>query len=125
MRRVSSSEEERKQVAPLTPLVASVQPRSELEAVIAVEIAAAAFASFKFLHLSLRYQQDVYIDVWGGHAIQLIRLELELIRTLDKHRRGNTQTVRVEHVHLHAGAQGVLGIVNSSKEKDGGVEEEK
>jgi len=106
-------------------LVASVQPRSELEAVIAVEIAAAAFASFKFLHLSLRYQQDVYIDVWGGHAIQLIRLELELIRTLDKHRRGNTQTVRVEHVHLHAGAQGVLGIVNSSKEKDGGVEEEK
>ena len=106
-------------------LIASVQPRSELEAVIAVEIAATAFASFKFLHLSLRYQQDVYIDVWGGHAIQLIRLELELIRTLDKHRRGNKQTVRVEHVHLHAGAEGVLGIVNSPQEKDGGVKEEK
>src|SRR5215467_6826435 len=106
-------------------LIASVQPRSELVAVIAVGIAATAFASFKFLHLSLRYQQDVYIDVWGGHAIQLIRLELELIRTLDKHRRGNKQTVRVEHVHLHAGVQGGLGIVNSPEQKYGEVEEEK
>src|ERR1700730_8617459 len=50
-------------------LVASVQPRSELEAVIAVEIAATAFASFKFLHLCLRHQQDTYIDGWGGNAI--------------------------------------------------------
>jgi hypothetical protein len=106
-------------------LVASVQPRSELEAVIAVEIAATAFASFKFLHLCLRHQQDTCIDVWGGHAIRLIKLELELIQGLDQHRRGNKQTVRVEHVHLHAGAQGVLGIVNSSKQKNGGVEAEK
>ena len=106
-------------------LIASVQPRSELEAVIAVEIAATAFASFKFLHLCLRHQQDTYIDVWGGYAIRPLKLELELIQALDKHRRGNKQTVRVEHVHLHAGAQGVLGIVNSSKQKDAGVEEEK
>jgi hypothetical protein len=56
----------------------------------------------------------------GGNAIRLIKLELELIQALDQHRRGNKQTVRVEHVHLHAGAQGVLGIVNSSKEKNGG-----
>jgi hypothetical protein len=106
-------------------LIASVQPRGEVEAVIAVEIAATAFASFRFLHLCLRHQQDTYIDVWGGHAIRLIKLELELIQGLDQHRRGNKQTVRVEHVHLHAGAQGVLGIVNSSKLKNGGVEAEK
>jgi len=106
-------------------LIASIQPRSELEGVIAVDIAATAFASFKFLHLCLRHQQDTYIDVWGGYAIRLIKLELELIQALDKHRRGNKQTVRVEHVHLHAGAQGVLGIVNSSKQKNGGAEAEK
>jgi hypothetical protein len=106
-------------------LIASVQPRSELEAVIAVEIAATAFASFKFLHLCLRHQQDTYIDVWGGHAIRLIKLELELIQALDQHRRGNKQTVRVEHVHIDAGAQAVLGIVNSSKQKNGGAEAEK
>ena len=106
-------------------LIASIQPRSELEAVIAVEIAATAFASFKFLHLCLRHQQDTCIDVWGGNAIRLIKIEVELIQALDKHRRSNKQTVRVEHVHFHAAAQGVLGIVNSSKLKNGGVEAEK
>jgi len=69
-------------------LIASIQPRSELEGVIAVDIAATAFASFKFLHFCLRHQQDTYIDVWGGYAIRLIKLELELIQALDKHRRG-------------------------------------
>jgi hypothetical protein len=106
-------------------LIASIQPRSELEAVITVEIAATAFASFKFLHLCLHHQQDTCIDVWGGNAIRLIKLELGLIQALDQHRRGNKQTVRVERVHLHAGAQGVLGIVNSSNQKNGGVEAEK
>jgi hypothetical protein len=106
-------------------LIASVQPRSELEAVIALQIAATAFAGLKFLHLSQRHQDGVCVEVWGGFATRLLRLELELTETLDKHRRGHEQTVRVEHVHIHAGDQGMLKIVNSSKETDGGVEEEK
>ncbi len=105
-------------------LIASVQPRSELEALIAVQIAATAFAGLEFLHLSQRHLDEVHIEVWGGHAIQLLRLELKLIKTLDKHRRSNKQKVRVEHVHIHAGAQGVSAISNSSKERDNGVEEE-
>src|SRR6476661_5203532 len=32
------------------------------------------------------------------------------------HRRGHTQTVEVQHVHLHSGAQGVVGIVNAAGE---------
>jgi len=106
-------------------LIASVQPRSELEAVIALQIAATAFAGLKFLHLSQRHRDGVCVEVWGGFATRLLRLELELTETLDKHRRGHEQTVRVEHVHIHAGDQGMLKIVNSSKETDGGVEEEK
>jgi hypothetical protein len=106
-------------------LIASVQPRSELEAVIALQIAATAFAGLKFLHLSQRHQDGVCVEVWGGFATRLLRLELELTETLDKHRRGHEQTVRVEHVHIHAGDQGMLKIVNSSKDTDGGVEEEK
>jgi hypothetical protein len=106
-------------------LIASVQPRTELEAVIALQIAATAFAGLKFLHLSQRHRDGVCVEVWGGFATRLLRLELELTETLDKHRRGHEQTVRVEHVHIHAGDQGMLKIVNSSKETDGGVEEEK
>jgi len=69
-------------------------------------------------HLSQRHLEEAYIEVWGGHAIRLLRLELKLIQRLDKHRHSNKQKVRVEHVHIHAGAQGVSGISNSSKERD-------
>src|SRR5215211_1399866 len=96
-------------------LIPSIQPKSELEAVIAAQIAAAAFASFKFLHHSQRHLDESFVGVYGGYATRLLRLQLELIQGLDKHRRGNQQTVRVEHVHIHAGAQGVVGIVNSTK----------
>jgi hypothetical protein len=31
-----------------------------------------------------------------------------MIHALDRHRRGNKQTVEVRHVHIHSGAQGVV-----------------
>ena len=54
-----------------------------------------------------------FIDVYGGYAMKLIRLQTDLIQTLDRHRRGNRQTVEVHHVHIYPGGQGVVGIANS------------
>jgi hypothetical protein len=68
--------------------------------------------------------EDAYIEVYGGYGTRLLRLQLELIQALDKHRRGrrgNKQTVEVRHVHIHPGGQGVVGIINSLK--DGGSSE--
>ena len=39
-----------------------------------------------------------------------------LMQALDRHRRGHKQTVEVRHIHIHSGAQGVVGIVNTPKE---------
>jgi hypothetical protein len=106
-------------------LIASVKPQTELEALLAVQIAATGFASLKFLKLGQRHLEDAYIDVYGGYAARLMRLQLELIQALDKHRRGrrgNKQTVEVRHVHIHPGGQGVVGIINSLL-KDGGSSE--
>jgi hypothetical protein len=51
-------------------LIASVNPQSELEALLAVQIAATGFASLKFLKLGQRHLEDAYIDVstlvWAG-----------------------------------------------------------
>jgi hypothetical protein len=102
-------------------LIASVKPQTELEALLAVQIAATGFASLKFLQLGQRHLEDAYIEVYGGYGTRLLRLQLELIQALDKHRRGrrgNKQTVEVRHVHIHPGGQGVVGIINSLK--DGG-----
>jgi hypothetical protein len=106
-------------------LVASIKPQSELEALIAVQIVATGFSGLKFLRNSQRHLDEVFIGVYGGYATRLLRLQLELIQTLDKHRRGHKQTVEVRHVHIHPGAQGVVGIINSGKDSNGGGEGEK
>jgi hypothetical protein len=106
-------------------LIASVKPQTELEALLAVQIAATGFASLKFLQLGQRHLEDAYIEVYGGYGTRLLRLQLELIQGLDKHRRGrrgNKQTFEVRHVHIHAGGQGVVGIVNSLKDGNSGGE---
>ena len=62
-----------------------------------------------------------YINVYGGYAVKLLRLQNEMIQTFDRYQRGNKQTVEVRHVHIHSGAQGVVGIINPPEDRDGGV----
>ncbi len=101
-------------------LIASMKPETELEAMLAVEIAATGFAGQKFLRQSQHHLDELYIGVYGTFAVKLLRLQLEMIHALDRHRRGNKQTVEVRHVHIHSGAQGVVGIVNAAKnEREG------
>jgi len=106
-------------------VVASTKKKNELEALIAVQVVATGFTGLKFLKHSQRHLDETFIGVYGGYATRLLRLQLELIQTLDRHRRGNKQTVEVRHVHIHSGAQGVVGIINSGKDDSGGGEGEK
>ena len=103
-------------------LVASMEPRTELEALLAVEIAAIGFAGHKFLRQSQHHLDEIYIGVYGNYALKLLRLQLDMIQALDRHRRGNTQTVEVRHVNIHSGGQGVVGIVNAAGKREGGGE---
>jgi hypothetical protein len=96
-------------------LINSIQPRSELEALMAVQIVATGLSGLRFLRQSHRHMTEDYIDVYGAYAIKLLKLQNELIHTLDRHRRGNTQTVEIRHLHFHPGAQGVVGIINPSQ----------
>jgi hypothetical protein len=96
-------------------LINSIQPRSELEALMAVQIVATGLSGLRFLRQSHRHMTEDFIDVYGGYAIKLLKLQNELIHTLDRHRRGNTQTVEIRHLHFHPGAQGVVGIINPSQ----------
>jgi len=94
-------------------LVASMKPQTELEALLAVEIAAIGFAGHKFLRQNQHPLDEIFIGVYGNHALKLLRLQLEMIQALDRHQRGNTQTVEVRHVHIHAGGQAAVGIINA------------
>jgi hypothetical protein len=96
-------------------IIASMRCQSELEALIAVEIVATGFAGLRFLRQSQHFMTEDYIKTYGPYAQKLLRLQLDLIQTLDRHRRGHKQTVEVRHLHIHSGAQGVVGIVNAGE----------
>ena len=101
-------------------IIHSAQCRSELEAFIAVQIVATGFSGLRFLRQSHKNMTEEYISVYGNYANKLLRLELDLMQALDRHRRGHKQTVEVRHVHMHPGAQGIVGIVNPTEESEVG-----
>ncbi len=98
-------------------VIASFKPSSEIQAFLATQAVVAGFSAFRMMELSQRHLGEENIAVYGGYANRLLNLQNQLIETLNRHRRGNTQTVNVRHVHIHQGDQGVVGIVNA--EKDG------
>jgi len=102
-------------------IISSSHCQSELEALIAVEIVATGFAGLRFLRQSQHSMTEDYIRTYGPYANKLLRLHLDLIQALDRHRRGHKQTVEVNHLHVHSGAQGMVGIVNAG-ERQGGAE---
>ncbi len=96
-------------------IIASARCQSELEALMAVEIVATGFAGLRFLRQSQHSMTEEYIRTYGPYANKLLRLQVDLIQSLDRHRRGHKQTVEVRHVHIYPGAQGVVGIVNKDQ----------
>jgi hypothetical protein len=100
-------------------LVDSVHPRSELEALLTIQIVATGLSGLRFLRQSHRMMTEDYIDVYGSYALKLLKLQNDLIQTLDRHRRGNTQTVVIRHVHVHAGGQAAVGILNPPQAEGG------
>jgi hypothetical protein len=98
-------------------LINSIQPRSEMEALIAVQIVATGLSGLRFLRQSQHHMSDDFIEVYGGYALKLLKLQTQLLQALDRHRRVHHQTVEVQHVHLYPGSQGVIGVVTHLKER--------
>ena len=101
--------------------VASLKPESEIEALISVQFVIAGFSALRMMELSQRHLGEENIAVYGGYANRLLKLQNELLQTLERRRRGNSQSIVVKHVHIHPGAQGVVGIVNSDESRARGV----
>src|SRR5258708_18389224 len=93
-------------------LINSIQPRSELEALMAVQIVATGLSGLRFLRQSHRYMTEDFIDVYGGYALKLLRLPTELVQTLDRPRPGNPQNVEGRHAPHYPGAPGAAGVAD-------------
>lgn len=62
---------------------------------------------------------EEYIGTYGPYANKLLRLQIDLMQALDRHRRSHKQTVEVRHLHIYPGAQGVVGIINRESTETG------
>jgi hypothetical protein len=93
--------------------ISSVQPRDEVEGMLAVQMAATHNLAMDLLGKTKRAQYLQQQESNGNLAIKLLRTYTAQIEALAKLRRGGEQTVRVEHVHVHPGAQAIVGNVSN------------
>lgn len=92
--------------------MAAAQPADEIEAMLASQIVAAHTLIMDLLARTKRADTMEKIEAYGGLTNRLMRAYAGHAEVLAKLKRGGEQTVRVEHVHVHAGGQAVVGNIN-------------
>lgn len=93
--------------------IEAIEPKDELEAMLAVQMAATHSLQ---LTMMLRLKNAGTLEgfeTYGNMATKLARTFTAQIDALAKLRRGGEQTVRVEHVHVYPGGKAVVGTVNN------------
>jgi len=95
-------------------IIEGAQPRNEIEAVSAIQLACAHAATMQIFN-SLRNQSGRQQIALATAAAQLIKASAIQSEQLRKLKGGQSQYVRVEHVHVNDGGQAVIGNVKAGK----------
>jgi hypothetical protein len=101
-------------------VIAGVQPKDEIEAILAAHMALAnialldLFARTRGSIAGHRYEGDGIkrLDVLGNLTNKFMRTYTMQVETLSRKRRKGEQTIKVKHVHVYAGGQAVVGNVS-------------
>lgn len=91
--------------------IAAVGPRDEMEAQLAIQMAATHAAAMRAMSRLGRTNDPRTVDSYGNLATKMLRTYTTQIEALAKLRRGGEQKVRVEHVHVYEGGQAIVGSV--------------
>lgn len=99
-----------------------IAPRDELEGMMAAQLVAAHNAAME-CHRRAMLPEQTYEGrkLALEQANKLSRTWATLVDALNKHRGKGQQKVTVEHVHVHAGGQAVVGTVEASRTAGGDV----
>jgi len=96
-----------------------IAPRDEIEGMLASQMVATHVASIKALRRMKNSDNIQQQDSNGNIAIKLMRTFTQQIEALSRYRGKGQQKMTVEHVHIHAGGQAIVGNVNQPE--GGGV----
>ncbi len=92
--------------------VEAVAPKDPLEAMLVVQAVCSHHWSMKTLGHAQKAGLPEIRDRHLKLAFRLMTIFRDHLTALDRHRRGGEQRVRVEHVHVHAGGQAIVGNIN-------------
>jgi hypothetical protein len=105
----------------LVAAVAGIGPRDQLEGLLAIQMVATHNVAMEMLRRALLSDQTIDGVNFGIHrATQLLRTYTAQVETLVRYRGGGKQTVTVEHVHVNAGGQAVVGTLQHHPGQAGG-----
>jgi hypothetical protein len=93
-------------------VIHGIQPRDEIEAMLALQMVGIYKASLRCLRVANR--EDATFegrDVNLKHATKLTRTYTAQMEALNKYRGKGQQKMTVEHVHVHEGGQAIVGNV--------------
>ena len=92
-------------------IVADIRPRDAVERMLAVQMAATHVALIRSSRWLANAETIPQVEAHYSGFNKLARTYAAQVEALRKHRNGGSQTVRVEHVTIEAGAQAVVGNV--------------
>jgi hypothetical protein len=104
-----------KQYQAATAALIGIGPKDELEGMMASQLIAAHSASMECYRRAMIPEQTFQGRKENlSQANKLSRTFATLLEALNRHRGKGQQKVTVEHVHVHAGGQAVVGVVETS-----------
>ena len=117
LKHASEEEKDKLMSASLAALV-GISPRDEVEGMLGAQMVAAHNASMECYRRAMIPEQTLEGRKENlNQANKLSRTYTTLLEALNRHRGKGQQKVTVEHVHVHAGGQAIVGAV----ETGGGV----
>jgi hypothetical protein len=117
----SSPEERDKQLSATVAALMGIEPKDELEGMMAAQLVAAHHAAMECYRRAMIGEQSFEGRRENlNQANKLSRTYAALVEALNRHRGKGQQKVTVEHVHVHAGGQAVVGMVAAPGQPGGG-----
>jgi hypothetical protein len=110
----SIAEERGKQLSATIAALIGIAPKDELEGMMAAQLIAAHNAAMECYRRAMIGEQTFEGRRENlAQANKLSRTYAALLEALNRHRGKGQQKVTVEHVHVHAGGQAVVGMVET------------
>lgn len=97
-----------------------IRPRDEIEAMLVAQMAVTHSLAMELVGRAHRAEMIPQLEGHTNLAAKMMRTYTAQVEALAKLRRGGEQKVRVEHVHVHPGAQAIVGNVTHQGAPGGG-----